>query len=123
MKIKDAALIMCDKLTVELKSLIQAEGHVKTGFMLKTSEIKFLSHLYDGKIRFIFSIKAPYYFNLVEARRLDEGSKSLLQLLKSSTAYRESLELFTRAIIEEFGQSIIADLTGKKAFKETLKNI
>jgi hypothetical protein len=120
MKIADAALIMQDKLTTEIKSIISSEGHVKTGFMLRTTEIKFLSHTYDGKIKFIFSVKAPSYFRNVEEMRIEMGKEPMLKMLKASLAYKESIMIFKDAIIDELGKGIIEQLKSKKDFKNII---
>jgi hypothetical protein len=120
MKIADAALIMTDKLTTEIKNIISSEGHVKTGFMLRTTEIKFLSHTYGGKIKFIFSVKAPSYFREVEMRRKYEGKKTMLVMLKASLAYKESIMIFKDAILDELGKGIIEQLKSKKDFKNII---
>jgi hypothetical protein len=123
MKILDAGIIMSDNLTTELKRLIQSEGHIRTGFMYRTIEVKFMTHQYENKTRIIFSIKAPFYYKYVEKKRISEGKDTLLKLLKKSTAYKDSMIIITNAIISEFGQEIIKSLSNKKEFKESLTKI
>lgn len=117
MKIADAAVYMTEKLTSELKKIIVEEKHVKTGFMLRTSEVTFLSSTYEGKIRFIFSLKVPSYFSIVEQRRMNSSQQSMLQLLKASETYRQSMQIFYSAIVEEYGEKIKQQLINKKEFQ------
>lgn len=117
MKISDAAIYMTERLTAELKGIITSENHIKTGFMLRTAEVKFLSSTYDGKTRFIFSLKVPSYFSLVEKRRNEQGKQYMLQMLKQSSTFQECLKVFYDAIIQDFGQQVIEQLKNKKEFK------
>jgi len=123
MKIADAAIIITDKLTTELKSIIKQEGHVKSGFMLNSSEVRYLTNSYGGKTQFVFSIKAPFYFKHVEATRLEKGKQTMLQMIKASAAYKESIEIFSKAILEQFGKAVLLTLKGKKEFKEVVNEL
>ena len=72
--INNAGIRLSERMGNWLTNFI-ANNHVITGLMRDVTRIRFISHKYDNRIRFIWSLVTTEYFRYVEKKRKDDNKK------------------------------------------------
>jgi len=80
--------IISADLTNEIRSIIKAEGHVKTGLLYNSIQIEVAYVPMISKNKFVISYNAPYYWQYVDSEF------QLTEMLKNSYTYSSKLEEF-----------------------------
>lgn len=109
------------ELTLEMKKIIKAGGHIKTGLMYNSIVVECAYNPLANKSGFVFVIDAPYYFQYVN------GNFELIKQLVDSAIYKAAKEKFKEEInksvdTSQKAKSIIDQLGGfiQAAIKEQL---
>lgn len=80
------------ELTNEMKRIIKAGGHIRTGLMYNNTFIECAYNPLANKQSFVFTVDSPYYFQYVN------GNFGLIKQLIDSEVYKSCKEKFKDAV-------------------------
>ena len=79
-------------LTSEMKRIIKAGGHIRTGLMYNNTFIECAYNPLANKNNFVFTVDSPYYFQYIN------GNFGLIKQLIDSEVYKQCKEKFKNEV-------------------------